>query len=648
MVHLDRLGQVILHLSDNHLAMKTQYFTISPLHIYMLITMATWSAMTLHAQDAHFSHYKFSKNWLNPAATAQSLYAAQLDLQYRSQWAAIPIAAYKTLSAGWQQRLAEFGWGIQLHSNHAGPASLRTTGIRLQGAYHKRLGKYNDFLSYGGAIGIIQKRFNPLAMSFESQYQSDIGYDPNTDLGESFPITSRMLPDLSVGVQWVSEIGQQTPTLLTLGFAATHFTQPNESFRNELYNFPMRLSAYGSMSFFLSENFEIVSHVLYQRQGVHTEIILGLDATFHFSGNSSLRLGTGTRMDDAILWIAELKWGQKSFYLAYDDNYSLLKPVTGGNGALEVGISLRFGQMQLKNQADTDGDGIQDHLDQCPDVPGLPELDGCPRPEEIAQKTDSDGDGIPDIDDRCPLEPGLLKWQGCIDSDADGLIDPEDRCPNLAGIATFGGCPYKPNDADGDGVPDELDYCVYIKGSVATRGCPDTDGDGLSDIDDECPYFKGPKSNGGCPLTTTSDKESPKNLKPLKRVTVHFDTDKAVIKPHEYHLLYELATWLQQLSDYHILIAGHTDAEGSSPYNEGLGMRRAEAVRDFLRQRGVPIEKMELISYGETLPVDTNGTEEGKARNRRTEVIVLPITTKSPHTTYPSTKPAKAIETSGW
>ncbi|RMD73184.1 MAG: type IX secretion system membrane protein PorP/SprF [Bacteroidetes bacterium] len=616
----------------------------------LAIICLLWCASLLHAQDGHFSHYRFGKNWLNPATTAQGVDAGRLDLQYRSQWAAIPTAAYTTLAAGWQQRLAEFGWGLQLHSNHAGPASLRTTGILLQGAYHKRLGRKNDFLSYGGAIGLIQKRFNPMALAFESQYQPDQGFDPNADSGEAFQNTTMTLPDLSVGVHWTSDIGQEKPTLFQLGLAIRHFAQPTESFRGDVYNFPMRLSAYGSLGLFLSENFELTPHARYQRQGVHSEMVLGMDATFHFGDNSSLRLGAGARMGDALIWLAELKWDNKSIYVAYDDNYSLLKPVTGGAGAIEMGVSLRFGKERLQQRVDTDGDGIFDHLDACPEVPGLPELDGCPRPEAVAKKTDSDGDGIPDIDDRCPLEPGLLKWQGCVDSDADGLIDPDDRCPNLAGIAAFGGCPYKPNDADGDGVPDELDYCVYIKGSVATRGCPDTDGDGLSDIDDECPYFKGPKSNGGCPVASekaaaAKGEATPPTFEPLKRVVVHFDTDKAVIKPHEYHLLYELAAWLRELDDYHIYIAGHTDAEGSGPYNQSLGMRRAEAVRDFLQQRGVPIEKMELVSYGETLPVDSNGTEEGKARNRRTEVVVLPF---DPKAQPASTSPEPAPRTPGW
>ncbi len=595
---------------------------------FLAIVALLFCGSGLWAQDARFSHYRFSKGWLNPATTAQGIDAMRLDLQYRTQWAAIPTSAYKTFAVGWQQRLAEFGWGVQLHGNHAGPASLRTTGIRLQGAYHKRLGRKNDFLSYGGAIGLIQKRFNPMALAFESQYRPDQGFDPNADSGEQFPNTTLTLPDLSVGVHWTSDIGHAQPTLLQAGLSIAHFAQPTESFRGELYDFPMRIAAYGSLHLFLSEHFELRPHARYQRQGVHSEMILGIDAAFHFRDHSSLYLGAGTRMGDALIWMAELRWADKSLYLAYDDNYSLLQPVTGGAGAFEMGISLRLGKDRKPSRIDTDGDGIWDALDACPELPGLPELDGCPRPEAIAQRADSDGDGIPDIDDRCPLEPGLLKWQGCLDSDADGLIDPDDRCPNLAGIAAFGGCPYKPNDADGDGVPDELDYCVYIKGSVATRGCPDTDGDGISDIDDECPYFKGPKSNGGCPVLVDEvvggEPAAGAFAQPLKRVVVHFDTDKAVIEPHEYHLLYELAVWVRELDDYYILIAGHTDAEGSGPYNQSLGMRRAEAVRDFLRQRGLPIEKMELVSYGETLPVDTNGTERGKARNRRAEVIVLP------------------------
>ena len=70
-------------------------------------------------------------------------------------------------------------------------------------------------------------------------------------------------------------------------------------------------------------------------------------------------------------------------------------------------------------------------------------------------------------------------------------------------------------------------------------------------------------------------------------------------------------------------IQGHTDSTGPAEYNTRLGEERAEAVRLYLNQKGVALNRMATISYGETQPVDSNKTREGRAKNRRVVIIVL-------------------------
>ena len=84
---------------------------------------------------------------------------------------------------------------------------------------------------------------------------------------------------------------------------------------------------------------------------------------------------------------------------------------------------------------DSDGDGIPDSEDLCPDIPGTASAKGCP---------DSDGDGVPDFEDDCPNVPGLAKYEGCPDSDGDGIPDNKDVCPNEKGPASNNGCPLAP------------------------------------------------------------------------------------------------------------------------------------------------------------------------------------------------------------
>merc|ERR1711916_259188 len=91
-----------------------------------------------------------------------------------------------------------------------------------------------------------------------------------------------------------------------------------------------------------------------------------------------------------------------------------------------LGLAIRFGGK------DTDGDGVYDKDDACPEEAGLKEFNGCP---------DADGDGIKDSDDACPNVAGLASLNGWPDTDGDGVLDKDDKCPNEVGPASNNGCP---------------------------------------------------------------------------------------------------------------------------------------------------------------------------------------------------------------
>jgi outer membrane protein OmpA-like peptidoglycan-associated protein len=105
---------------------------------------------------------------------------------------------------------------------------------------------------------------------------------------------------------------------------------------------------------------------------------------------------------------------------------------------------------------------------------------------------------------------------------------------------------------------------------------------------------------------------------------VTFDIGKAQIQPSGAKVLDQLVERLKGYDKMVFLeIQGHTDSTGSERFNEHLGMERAEAVRNYLHQQGIPLNLMSVISYGETRPVADNSTREGRAANRRVEILVL-------------------------
>lgn len=106
---------------------------------------------------------------------------------------------------------------------------------------------------------------------------------------------------------------------------------------------------------------------------------------------------------------------------------------------------------------------------------------------------------------------------------------------------------------------------------------------------------------------------------------IQFPVGKAIIMPENYALLSKVQKAIRTFRDPEVLIEGHTDSTGSSALNETLSQQRAEAVREYLvANQTLPVEKISSIGYGSVRPLASNETAEGRAINRRIDVIVTP------------------------
>lgn len=103
---------------------------------------------------------------------------------------------------------------------------------------------------------------------------------------------------------------------------------------------------------------------------------------------------------------------------------------------------------------------------------------------------------------------------------------------------------------------------------------------------------------------------------------VRFDFDKADIRPDARAILDEAAKTLKEEGAVAIVVEGHTDARGTEPYNLKLSQRRAAAVRQYLASKGIDASRLTVEAYGESKPVATNDTDEGRAQNRRVELNI--------------------------
>ncbi|ALU73976.1 OmpA family protein [Tenacibaculum finnmarkense] len=267
-----------------------------------------------------------------------------------------------------------------------------------------------------------------------------------------------------------------------------------------------------------------------------------------------------------------------------------------------IGLVFKFGG------TDTDGDGVFDKDDACPEIAGLKEFNGCP---------DTDADGIKDADDACPEVAGLAALNGCPDTDADGIADKDDACPSVKGTKANNGCP----DTDGDGVVDSKDKCPKVAGPVSNNGCPelDTDGDSVLDKDDKCPKVAGVVSNNGCPEVLIT-KAAEKKLNDFARA-IYFNSGRTTFKPGVIANLNRIASIMKEYSKAKFSVQGHTDSQGKAANNLKLSQRRAKAVLDYLAVKaGISPSRLSSAGFGEDYPIADNKTRAGRAENRRVEI----------------------------
>ena len=252
------------------------------------------------------------------------------------------------------------------------------------------------------------------------------------------------------------------------------------------------------------------------------------------------------------------------------------------DGIVNIGLNIPFGEPP--SPPDDDRDGVSNKLDQCPNTPS---------------NTPVDSDG-------CPL-----------DSDNDGVIDPQDACPNtpVGTEVDARGCKVD-SDSDADGVMDSADECPGTPAGVVVGadGCPlDDDQDGVLNAADKCP---------GTPLGLEVDTTGCVISQSAVLKGVNFEFNSGQLTPHARRVLDDVAKVWESEPNLAAEVAGHTDWMGPADFNLQLSQQRANSVKAYLVDRGVPASQLSARGYGESQPVADNNTEDGRAENRRVELNV--------------------------
>ena len=343
------------------------------------------------------------------------------------------------------------------------------------------------------------------------------------------------------------------------------------------------------------------------------KLLVGVDLTKHFSLEvfysdlGAARLISATNRGDveyksygaeAVLYVPGSLPGLSGlFKLGYGDvdtkatNGIPIKKVEGGQVFAGAGIEYQFNNnMSVRGEYeyfDEDAALVSVNL--------LQRFGGAAPVVVAAAPQDSDGDGVFDEADKCPDTPAgiAVDATGCpIDSDKDGVIDAKDDCP---------------------GTP--------LGTKVDAKGCPievDSDGDGVIDSKDRCPNTPaGTRVDAsGCPIVV----EAPKYIGVLEGVNFHTASDR--LTEEALIILNGVAEELNRNPEVRVIVVGHTDSQGGAESNQRLSLARAKSVSKYLVSRGVQPARLKFAGRGEEDPIASNDNALGRAKNRRVELVV--------------------------
>lgn len=537
----------------------------------LIITIGLLSLTKVSSQQlSMFSQYYWNDYVINPAFTGIKN-TPRVQLGYRNQWSGFQ-GAPKTYTVGGHTGFEKqkMGLGGMFFMDDQGGA-IRQNGVMINYSYQLKLNQ-NSGLSFGVSGILNQYSFNGSGIS---------NINPDATLQTN---VTQLAPDMNFGIVY------NLNNKLFIGLAANQLVQS-------------RLNKFGSSTLAISEN-QLIRHY-----NLSASYLAKLNKDFDLEPYALLRTtfikapqaeiggkvtykkyvfgGLTYRTNESVIGLVGMNY--QNFMLAYSYDFTLTAIRSYSSGSHELLLAYQF-----KKKTTT------------------PKI-------EVEKPIDSDGDGVSDKDDLCPDVKGLKENKGCPDSDGDGIFDDLDECKNVKGPKENKGCPWA--DSDNDGLTDNKDECPTISGPVENKGCPygDTDGDGVNDNVDPCPKTAGPVENNGCPVIEKKDQE----VIDMAVQNLEFESSKAVIRETSKSSLNTFADKLKQKTNWNLVLDGHTDNVGDEDANLLLSKNRVEAVKNYLVSKGISENRIKVNYFGETKPIADNNTPEGRQKNRRVEFKIV-------------------------
>lgn len=314
---------------------------------------------SIQAQDIHWSQFRLSPMNLNPAATAIFRGDVRFIGSYRNQWAVDDIVDYMTFSGSVDAKFVNpkmknslFGGGIIFNYDQAGDLSLNLTQIGLNGSYTHQLAK-QSFLTAGLQVNYTNRRYDS-NLRVDNQWDGDI-FNQSLPTREPIDEASAGFADFSAGLNYHWQKPSKR-SKLDVGVGLFHIAEPMYSFYDDdQVVYPRRLSLYGLATVGLGRRIDLLPMAMYQNQGPHTQLLLGLAGRLHLNQKvtkrTAIQLGLNYRHHEVQgdAWIPNIEFHQQSWLLgvSYDINISDFEIHTRNRGGLELHLNYIITKVKL-------------------------------------------------------------------------------------------------------------------------------------------------------------------------------------------------------------------------------------------------------------------------------------------------------------
>lgn len=559
----------------------------------LLLTLGT---LGLFSQDVHFGNFDFVPSQLNPAMVGCTDCDYQFGALYRQQAFIVSPDNYRTMTAfvdGKMQRVIRkhdsLSWGLHLLNDVSGTGNLAFNQILASAAYHRVLLKKRrkeHILSYGLQLAFNGRSYNNFdAFTFEEELSgqafSELDVVQNQDL-QYF--------DLNFGMAMRSKYGKNKE--LKYGLAVFHLNQLANSEEVTIPKFNMRYSGFLSYSNKLNRKTTYMPKVWIQNSDRSFEMVL--QSIWQHKANKKsdwqIRAGFGWRVLDAAQLIFGADYKAYEFAFNYEINTSKLLRASAPIAALELGVKYCYKRPE-------------------------PEEKPKPLPEPIII------DFILNLENETALDS--VRLEKLVNDESD-LIEENESFPFEEQLE-----------------PDEnYIYIVSKKGFI-----PDTLRFDTNDISTSTTIEKSVRL---VPIPEPEPEPEPEPIpepepepevillnEPIRLENILYDFDDDKILPDAEIDLQYLLELMQTYPDMVIELSSHTDAQGDDEYNRSLSQRRANSATKWLTNRGIAINRIQSVGYGESQIINqcTNGvecTDDEHRFNRRTEFKIIAGPTSVP------------------